>query len=51
MEFYVASKELAQLININLFHEYHSSYRPPALLMAIVIVVTKMVYGLDERRR
>ena len=36
---------------LNLFHEYHSSYRPPALLMAIVIVVTKMVYGLDERRR
>ncbi|RIA96545.1 hypothetical protein C1645_815219 [Glomus cerebriforme] len=51
VEFYVASKELAQLINLNLFYEYNLYYRPPTLLMAIVIIVTKMVYGLDEHRR
>jgi hypothetical protein len=47
VEFYVASKELAQLINLSLFHEYHLSYRPPTLLMAVVIIITKMVYGLE----
>ncbi|RGB31797.1 hypothetical protein C1646_708191 [Rhizophagus diaphanus] len=51
VEFYVASKELAQLINLKLFYEYNLNYRPPTLLMAIVIIITKMVYGLDENRR
>ncbi|CAI2166909.1 14706_t:CDS:10 [Funneliformis geosporum] len=55
VELYVISKELAQLINLNLFHEFnhnkYNNYRPSTLLLAIVIIAAKMIYGLDERRR
>ncbi|CAG8471295.1 3296_t:CDS:10 [Funneliformis mosseae] len=55
VELYVMSKDIAQIINLNLFHDFnhnkYNNYRPPTLLMAIVIITAKMIYGLDERRR
>ncbi|CAG8787542.1 15442_t:CDS:2, partial [Racocetra persica] len=47
VETYVISKELAQLINLNL----EINRNPSLSLLAVIIVVIKMIYGLDGKRR
>ncbi|CAG8730709.1 19684_t:CDS:10 [Dentiscutata erythropus] len=47
VETYVISKELAQLINLNL----EINRNPSLSLLAVIIVIIKMVYGLDGQKR
>ncbi|CAG8500085.1 8528_t:CDS:10 [Scutellospora calospora] len=49
VESYVISKELAQLINLKL--ELNRNLEPYIALLAVIIVVIKMIYGLDGRTR
>ncbi|CAG8812806.1 39391_t:CDS:10, partial [Gigaspora margarita] len=47
VETYVISKELAQLINLNL----EINRNPSLSLLAVIIVIIKMIYGLDGQKR
>ncbi|CAJ0868099.1 6287_t:CDS:10, partial [Entrophospora sp. SA101] len=52
VEFYVITKELGQLLNINLYPDQtFQSNRPVVILMALLVIVIKIVYGLDDESR
>ncbi|CAG8472974.1 5643_t:CDS:2 [Diversispora eburnea] len=50
IETYSVAKELLQLINLKLDWSQAAQYHPDNLLLGIVIVVTKLIYGLDHNK-
>ncbi|RHZ67832.1 hypothetical protein Glove_299g47 [Diversispora epigaea] len=51
IETYSVAKELLQLINLKLDWSQAAQYHPDNLLLGMIIVVTKLIYGLDHNKR